>query len=408
MRLSQKPTLTQPQQMYKSRVLLLHNDYAKYSGEEFIYDETKDLLTERGHAIIEYRRASDDIGTGAVDKLTAFASGVYSPKACQQVIQLIKKFKPDVAHLQNVYPLLSPAIAGTCQQAGVPVILNVQNFRLGCPTGLLFTNNAVCHKCLQGNGFWCFKNNCTGNKFKSLAYAIRYTSERLLSTFRKNVTHFITPTLFHKRWLVELRIPANRISVIPNMTGKPVEPIISENDNYVAFAGRITESKGIRVLIEAAAQVPHIPFKVAGPATKAERFRLLSPAAPKNITYVGELSGTKLAEFYNNMTMLIVPSIWYEGLPTVIPQAMVRAKPVIASAIGGLPDIVHHNKTGLLASPGDATELANAIRKLWDQPELQHTLGQAALSRAQTTHSNAAYYSKLLSAFAIARQDFVI
>lgn len=392
--------------MSLDHILLLHNDYASFSGEEFIYDQTKQILTDRGHSVTEYRRSSNEVGSGTIARLSAFANGIHSRQACRQITDLIRRVRPSVAHVQNVYPLLSPGVTATCRREGLPVVMNIQNFRLGCPTGLFFSKGTVCRKCEHGNGLWCFTNNCTGSNLKSLAYALRYTSEKVVSTYKKNVTHYIVPTQFHKTWLESLRFPQHRITVIPNMTGAPNTPPITGDEQYVAFAGRMTESKGIRVLLDAAKRLPDVSFRMAGPASLAEQSLLHSHATPDNVKYLGQLSGHALQTFYDNMTMLVVPSIWYEGQPTVIPQAMWRAKPVVASDIGGLSFTVQHNRTGLLSKPGDAAGLAEAIRTLWHRPELRRLFGQNAEQVARAAYSHDAYYSSLIRVFAQARNDF--
>jgi glycosyltransferase involved in cell wall biosynthesis len=378
------------------RILLIHNDYGGYSGEEYIFDRVRAILEERGHAVAEYRRSSREIETMRLGRVRAFFQGIHSAASCREVRRCLKAFRPDVVHVQNVFPLISPSVLGVCRSEGVPVVMNVQNFRLACPNGLLFSHGAICERCVSGKEYWCVLRNCEGNVLKSAGYALRSATARFKRSFVANVDVFIVPTEFHRQWLGSIGVEDARIDVVPNMVDASAQAVITPDGDFVGFVGRVSPEKGVNVLLEAAARLPKIPFRVAGNYDRQSD--LLRQATP-NVEFLGAISGDALARFYERMRMLVVPSIWYEGLPTVIPQAMLRGKAVIASRIGGLPYAVTEGVTGKLFRMGDSAELAACIQSVWDDHVTRAAMGAAARAEATTRYSSDRFYQRLMGAF---------
>ena len=151
-----------------------------------------------------------------------------------------------------------------------------------------------------------------------------------------------------------------------------VPPTVS--GRTIAFVGRLSPEKGIADFIAAARLLPALPFTVAGDPILIPQ---LVRTAPPNVRFHGFLSGAALAAFYQDARMLVFPSLWYEGFPNAIGQAMASARPVIASRIGALPEIVEDNLTGLLFDPGNIPMLVERIQHLYDQPETCRDMGQA-------------------------------
>jgi glycosyltransferase involved in cell wall biosynthesis len=381
---------------HRMRVLLIHNDYGGYSGEEFIFDRVRSLLLDRGHEVAEYRRSSQEIERMPLGRARAFLLGIHSPSACRDIRRLLRSFRPDVVHVQNVFPLISPSILGVCQSMGVPVVMNVQNFRLACPNGLLFSHGEICHRCVPGKEYWCVLRNCEGNLLKSIGYATRNAVARARGSFFSNINAYMAPTAFHREWLMSLGVHESRIHVVPNMVDAITESAGTAPGDFVGFAGRVSPEKGVPVLLEAARRLPAIPFQIAG---NYDRQPDLITQAPANVRFLGALSGQSLTDFYEQMRMLVVPSVWYEGLPTVIPQAMLRGKPVIASRIGGLSYVVQDGVTGRLFRMGDAEDLASCVQALWADQEAHTRMGRAAREEAAHQYSLDRYYHRLKNVF---------
>lgn len=382
-----------------SRVLLIHNEYAVRGGEEFLAATIKGILESRGHETIEYRRHSGELQPGILGASKGFLSGIHNSGACRDVERLLDSFRPDFVHIQNLYPLISPAILPLFRKAGVPVVMNIQNFRLACPNGLHYSHGEICTRCLGGKEYWCVLRNCERSMLKSTGYALRNAVARWTGAFTEHVDVFTPPTSFHARWLAGQGIAANRIHVIPNMVDDDAGGDCSARGDYVGFAGRVSPEKGVGVLIEAARRLPSVPFRIAG---SFERLPALPATAPANVRFLGHLGPKELSDFYASARAVVVPSVWFEGFPTVIPQAMLRGRPVIASDIGGLGDVIDDGVTGLLFPMGNAAHLAERIDRLWSNPSLAQSIGSAAREKAVREYSRARYYDRLMEAFSVA------
>ena len=361
------------------RILLTHNCYGKHSGEETVVENTQRILDEHGHQVCRLFRSSADIPAMPFGKVRAFFSGIYSFASKKALRRLLAKARPDVVHVHNLYPLISPSVLTECRKAGVPVVMTLHNYRLACPNGLHMVNGQICEKCKGGKEYWCILRNCEGRRAKSIGYALRTYTARRFRLFSDNVTMYAPLTEFHKARLIGEGVPKDRISVVPNMI-----PINNENGegavgNYVAFAGRVSPEKGIVTFLSAAQVCRDIHFHAAGDYMRMPQ---LMQGLPSNCVLHGHLAGLRLAEFFRETRLFVVPSICFETFGLTAAEAMAAGKPVIASNIGALRETVDDGRTGLLFEPGNAEDLAEKIRYLWDRPKLCGEMGQAGREKA--------------------------
>ncbi len=379
------------------KICIVHNSYGKLSGEEIVVNNIQRLLQERGHDVIPFFRSSDEIEQMHFGRVKAFFSGVYSFSSRKTFRGLLNERKPDIVHIHNLFPLISPSILGECRKAAIPVVMTVHNYRLICPNGLFMTKGDICEACSGGKEYWCILRNCEKSFSKSLGYALRNYTARTLQLFLKNVNLFATLTKFQRQKLIEASYPPERIQIIPNAVSTSGE--FGTNDEvgaYVGYIGRVSPEKGISVLLEAARRCPEIPFKVAGACDRMNELRSL---APSNLEFVGHLDPDVVGAFYAKSRIIVLPSIWYEGFPMVIAEAMSYGKAVIVSRIGGFPEIVDDGMTGLMFEPGDSTCLAEKIRYLWGNPDICRRMGKAGKEKASHEYSASKYYDRLLMAY---------
>ncbi len=378
------------------KICLVHNEYGKFSGEEAVVESQKQLLREHGHEVISFEKSTADISEIWVGRLRAFFSGIYSFDSRRQIQKLLVEHRPDVVHVHNVFPLISPSILPECKKARIPVVMTVHNYRLVCPNGLFMNKGRVCEKCSGGREYNCLLNNCEGSYFKSLGYFLRNSVARKLRLFKQNVSVFACLTEFQRQKLIDEGFDAKRIVVIANMVnGGNIEP--SENiGNYVGFIGRISPEKGVGTLVDAARNLRDITFKAAG---AYDRLPMPVGNAPDNCEFLGSVKRENIFDFYKGTRFVVLPSVWYEGFPMVLVEAMMRSKPVVASRIGGLSEIVEDGKTGLLFEPSNINELTEKIRYLWDRPSLCRQMGQAGKEKALREYSPQKYYKHLMSAY---------
>ena len=378
------------------KVLIVHNEYGKFSGEEAVVQSLSRLLVEHEHQIHHFSRSSAEIPGMQLGNIRAFFSGLYSFSSRKAMRRCLQEFKPDIVHVHNLFPFISPSVLGVCRRARVPVVMTVHNYRLMCPNGLHMNNGKICEKCCRGREWWCILQNCEKSLFKSIGYALRNYIARTLRLFHDNVTMYTCLAVFQKRRLIAAGFPESHIAVIPNMFSFSMKGNSSPGEGeYVSYVGRLSEEKGLLALFEAARASSNIPFKIAGTGPLD-----ISPTVKSaNCELVGFLAQDKLIEFYQNSRFLVFPSICYEPFGLTIVEAMLHGKAVIASNIGGIPEIVEDGVTGLLFEPGNVEDLAEKIRYLWEQLELCRQMGQAGREKAIRQYSPEKYYSRLMDVY---------
>lgn len=379
-------------------IAVVHNRYGAHSGEETVVEGILDLLAARGHRTAFFMRSSAEIPTQILGKARAFFTGIYNPSARFAFRRFLSDTRPDVVHVHNLFPLISPSILLECRRARIPVVMTVHNYRLVCPTGLHLSKRdpRPCERCCGGREYWCVLRNCEGSRCKSLGYALRNAVARKARWYRENVSLYACLAEFQRRRLVSEGYPKDRITVIPNMVQAGPPPGEGPVGDYVGFAGRVSPEKGVDVLVSAARRCPEIPFRIAG---RVDRRSGVLVGAPDNCTFLGHLGPGDLSGFYALSRMVVVPSVWYEAFGLCAVEAQAHGKPVVCSRIGALPEIVVHGETGLLFEAGDAAGLAERIRSLWGQPHRCREMGRAGRERVLREYAPGAYYERLVAAY---------
>lgn len=377
------------------KILVIHNKYGKFSGEEAYVESQINVLSANGHQVITYFRSSEELERMPLGKLKAFFAALYNPQAIKTVTRLLKKEQPDLVHIHNLFPLISPAILPRIKQMGIPIVMTVHNYRLLCPNGLFYTKGAICEKCTSGaKELNCIANNCEGSVFKSTGYALRNFWARKKKYYIGHVDTFLCLTQFQKNKLVANGYPDEKCEVLPNFYSKKIKKTDHDlkEGGYVAFAGRISDEKGVPLLLEAARKLPQIPFHLAGQLSKEYETGLEIPA---NVSLMGMLDTKKMNDFYSKARFLVMTSSCYEGFPTVFLEAMAHKLAVIAPKMGGHPEIIRDHINGLLFEPGNTDALAAAIKKLWNDEGLSKTLSEEGYHNAQQEYGTHEYYKKL-------------
>ena len=375
---------------------MLHNEYARFSGEERVVEQQVALLSQNGHQADIFRRESSRLGEGLGGRVRAFFSGLRCREAITDIRERLAVDRADVVHIHNLYPLISPAVLPVCAEAGVPVVMTVHNYRLVCPNGLHLSHGELCERCCGGREWWCFLKNCEEDLCKSLGYALRNWWARKRRYFLDHVSVFACLTEFQRDRLVAEGFDAAKTTVLPNMVPDPGEPAAEGDGKYVGYAGRVSREKGITALQAAARLCADLPFRVAG---DTGRMPVVVPESPANMEFAGHMNQAGIHAFYAHARFLVVPSIYMETFGLVIVEAMLHGKPVIASRIGGIPEIVDDGETGILVEPGNATELADKIRYLWERPGLCREMGEAGRAKALQEYSEERYYERLMKVY---------
>jgi glycosyltransferase involved in cell wall biosynthesis len=381
-------------------VLLVHNDYGVFSGEEYAIESIERLLHDHGHTTCWYRRTSAGIGESLFRKADALVSGIYSFQSRRQIAAILDREAVDIVQVQNLYPFISPSVLPVCRSRGYPVVMRCPNYRLFCPNGLHMTKNQVCERCLGGREWHCVLQNCEDDRLKSFGYAARNAFARLTRMILDNVTVFVVLSEFQRQRFVAGGVPPERLAILPNIVPQVDGAVPIPRGETVAFVGRLSEEKGIRDFVAAAARLPRVPFAVAGDLKDLEGTDI---PRPPNVTFHGFLSGQALEAFYAHCRIFVSPNKWFEGFPNVIAKAMAYGKPVVASRIGALPEIVAEGRTGLLFAPGNVEEMVEKIAVLWDRPETCQDMGEAGREKATAEYSRQVCYQRLIDICAQAK-----
>lgn len=378
------------------RILYVHNDYASPSGEEQAVNSLAELMRLHGHEVAWFRRSSEGLHGSASAHAKAFFTGIHNPSAAKALAGELDRFRPDIVQVQNLYPLISPSIFAPIRRRGIPVVMRCPNYRIFCPNGRHLAKGHVCNLCVGlGHELWCVFRNCEENLFKSVGYAARNAAARMTGRIRNGADVFIVQSRFQRDLFAARGIPIDRIEIVPGLAPPVAEPpwMIGR---WVTFVGRLSPEKGIDTFVQAAGIDSDIPFAVAGDDHSMPGIR---GRGTPNVEWLGFLKRAALDAVYGQSRIIVVPSRWYEGFPNVIVQAMMMGRPVICSAIGGLPDIVEDGRTGLLFNPHNVAELAQRIRFLYSRPGLCRQLGIAGREKAQCEYSRDACYERLMAAF---------
>lgn len=354
------------------KVLHAYNRHRGMGGSDNAWDEAIRISREGGIDVEEFFRHSRDIAPNIFGKINAFVSGLYSRSAVVDFRRKLAEVKPDVVHVHELYPLISPWILKDCVKQKVPVVFTCYDYRMTCPVVTHFHKGELCVRCQNGfEWFWPVVNNCRGHHLESLAYGLRNWVARTNRLFLDNVSQFIVLSDFQKDWFVnEVGIESERISVNPCSLALPDEVGDPSKGDYVGFAGRFATEKGVDLLVEAARRAK-LPVKLAGDAPTHPAIREGDPVECVMI------SGREaLSHFYRNARMIVVPSIWFETFGLVAAEAMSYGIPVVASRFGALKSTVKDGVSGLLFEMNNPDDLAEKMLTLWNDTELCKTLGQ--------------------------------
>jgi glycosyltransferase involved in cell wall biosynthesis len=383
-------------------VLFVHNDYGRFSGEEHALQNMANALASGGHHVSWLRDSSSVIGDSTSQRVKAFFSGIYSVGSRRRIEKLLDGGAFDLVQVQNLYPFLSPSVLKPCRSRGLPVVMRCPNYRLFCPNGLHLSHGQVCERCLGGREWQCVMQNCLDDRLKSLGYAARNAFARMTGMILDNVSIFVVLSQFQEQRFMDSGIPADRIEILPNIAPK-MEQVDSSNHegDAISFVGRVSPEKGILEFLDAARKLPQRKFIVAG---STDSMPDVTKLAPDNVEFKGFLRGKELDEIFYQSRLLVFPSLWFEGFPNVVAQAMACGKPVIATGIGALAEIVDDGKTGLLYDPANKEDLAQKIEFLWNNPELCREMGKAGQEKARAEYSEEKFYERLMTIYEKALQ----
>jgi glycosyltransferase involved in cell wall biosynthesis len=330
-------------------------------------------------ATVDVLEADNDGIVNASQRLKAALQVPYSFSGRRRVADRIREFGPDIVHVHNFFPNLTPSVYDACHDAGVPVIQTLHNFRLICANALLFRDGSVCTECVSRTfPFPAIRHACyRQSRAGSTAVAAMISVHRLRKTWTRKVSRFIALTEFARSlFTTSLGIPFEQIAVKPNAT---VDPGLGDGrGGYALYVGRLSPEKGIETLLAAAGSSCGLGISLKVIGTGPLQQEVEKAEVPGRIEYLGFQDSGALQQLMRSARVLLIPSLWYEGLPMVVPEAFGTGLPIIASRIGALQSLIDHERDGLLVEPGDPHALAEAVRRITADSAFESSLRQQA------------------------------
>lgn len=362
------------------RVMHVNNQHRGVGGSDAACHSLMAVCKARGMELGFFEKDSRDLPSGLRGKLTAFFGGIYSRSGVRDFEQFLQDFQPDVVHIHEVFPLISPWILPRCTAAGIPVVMTCYDFRITCPVATHHNKNGICHACNGGKEYNALINNCRGSIPESLAFSLRSGVATRFRLFTDHISRFVVLSEFSKQWIEQKAgVAPERVATIPLAIPAPDTGITDPTDGaYIGYAGRFVPEKGVELLIEACRRA-NLPLRLAGDSMQHPAIK-----PGDDVECVATPTPESLVEFYRGARVLVVASLWEETFATVLSEAKSHGVPVIAPRIGAMPDLVVDDVTGLLFETGNVEELTEKISRIWNDKALCRRLGAAGRLDIQT------------------------
>ena len=388
--------------MRRLRILQIFSRYIHFGGEESSVFRIGDAL-QQNHDVEYFIGSSKEfLGTDIPSKIRAPFHAYYNLPIAQRLRKYQEIGDFDLWQIHNVLPALSPSVYQTAFDLKVPVVHYLHNYRMGCTNGFLLNHGQPCERCLSGN-FWpafqtaCWRNSRLISGFMGLI--LRHV--RSIGTFHK-VAAWISISDFQKKKHVAMGIPANHIHNIYHFYESSAPPPPTRPSGDTLFLGRLSQEKGVDLLLRAWAKVKNRNRRLVIAGTGPEESflkKLASDLNLANVVFTGFLDKEQQVSLWSNSSALVVPSIWDEPFGMVVLEAWAKERPVVAFAKGARPELIHHGVNGLLADPFSVEALAKNIQELIDKPDLGPRLGKAGNLRLKNEFNRALWLSRIESVY---------
>ena len=379
------------------RILLVHARYLQPGGEDVAFEAESRLLRRMGHQVVVW--VDHNRRLLAMPPWRAAMTAIWSREAVARLRALIRSHRPQVVHVHNTFPVLSPAVYTAAREAGIPVVQTLHNYRLLCPAGVLMRQGRVCEACLGKRVPWpgvlhgCWR----GSRLQTAVAAAMLSFHHLRGTWQTDVDVYIALTEFARRKFIQGGLPAEKVAVKPNFLDPDPGPGRHEG-GFALFVGRLAAEKGLPTLLAGWTRLPHIPLRIVGdgPLRPWLQARLQDPRL-QHVRLLGPMSREEVLRLMQEARMLVFPSTWYEGFPMVLVEALATGLPVVASDLGAMPEIL--GEAGLLFPPGQPEALAERVAWLWARPGVQREMQGQARARYLAHYTAQPNYERLMALY---------
>jgi glycosyltransferase involved in cell wall biosynthesis len=386
-------------------VLLIHNYYRHYGGEDGAFDSDRRLLEDRDIAVRQYSRHNNETDSYSLIQKAAFPlKTISSPETAPSVEAILREFPADVAYLHNLYPLISPSIYGALHRNGVPIVQVLHDYRPFCPNGWLYTGGEICDRCSGGHYWNAVVHKCLQHsRTVSAIYAATLWNLRRSGALNR-VAAYICPSEFSRRLAIRNGLDSSKVFVRPHHIDVTCDAPRAGSDDYFLYMGRLSPEKGLRTLLSAFDGLTDIRLSIAGSGPmEGELSSWLATRGMTQVRMLGFQSGAAKAELIRNARAVIVPSEAFETFGIVVLEAYAAGRPVIASNAGSLPGLVEDGITGLLFERKNSEALRYRVLELQRDPVAARRMGHEGWLRIQQKYSPDAAFGQLMDIFGFAR-----
>ncbi len=385
------------------KIALVHNFYRLRGGEDAVVEREVALLRQHAHEVVPfYRDSGAELEvTGFWEKVEVARDLAFKEESYEAFTAFLEREKPDVVHVHNTFPLLSPSVLKAAKDKKIPVVLTLHNFRFICANGLFLRNALPCEKCLNSSSLWGAFHGCYRDSPLATVPITRMIQKyEKGAALAKWVNRFVVLSEFSRQKFLQAGIPEKKILVKPNFCEDPgVPPAWEDRQEYVLFVGRLSEEKGVLPLVQAWEKM-NLPLKIVGTGPLEKLIREL--AHPK-IELLGAKSQEQVRKLMREAKLLVIPSICYENFPLVLAEAWANGLPVLARKLGSLESLIEEGKTGFFFAADAQGALLQAVHRCFSQDNHLKSVSLFARKAYETNFSPEAGIRALENVYAEAR-----
>jgi len=381
---------------------MVHNFYQQRGGEFAVFEAEQRMLHDAGHTVFTYTRDSREIDDYGSWKRSALAlRTIWAGDSYREIASLLRGEAPDVAHFTNTFPLISPSAYDACHKAGVPIVQSIHNYRLLCPAATLWRDGALCEECVDHSLLRAVRHACYRKSRPTTAVlAAMLALHRRRGTYSRLVDRYIALTEFARAKLIAGGLPQERVVVKANF----VEPDPGQREDlgdYALFAGRLSEEKGLRTLLDAWQRLDSgAALHIAGDGPlRRELEARVAHEGITGVTFMGQLPRAELLTELRGARFLLFPSQWYEAMPMSIIEAFACGVPVIAARLGAMSEMIEDHRTGLFFSPADSVDLATQLHWAFSHDTEIIQMGDAARAEYSARYTAALNRPRLIEIY---------
>ncbi|OGG26963.1 hypothetical protein A2960_02340 [Candidatus Gottesmanbacteria bacterium RIFCSPLOWO2_01_FULL_39_12b] len=341
----------------------------------------------------KYFAVNDPIGT-----ITGL---FYSIEAKKKMIKLLDDYSPDISHLHSIYHHLSASVILELKRRRIPIVQTIHDYHLIAPNRSLFHNGEICEITKPDKFYKAISHKCVKDSYlASFLEVLEKYFQYFVCWERNLVDLFIAPSLFMRDKLVEFGIDPKKITHLTYFVDANAYTPSYGNGDYILYFGRLSAEKGLSFLIDVMSRLPKLKLLIAGRGNEEQALKnKIEKLRRQNIRFIGFKDGKELKSLIRNARFTVLPSLWYDVSPISILEANACGKPMVVSDIGGIPEIVRDDQTGLLFRPGDTEDCREKILKLWNKPILCSKLGKNAREFVAKNFGSKDHYDKLMDIY---------